>query len=63
MKIGIVGHKGRIGQILVEELQSGVHKEAEYAGGVDKGDDAEALFLASDAVIDFTSPEATVAHA
>lgn len=32
-------------------------------GGVFIGDDAETLFKSADAVIDFTAPEATVAHA
>ncbi len=31
--------------------------------GLEVGDDAEALFARSDAVIDFTTPEATAAHA
>ena len=60
MKIGILGHKGRIGQLLVQELESGAHEGAEYAGGADKDDDLEALIQNSDAVIDFTSPASSV---
>lgn len=60
MKIGIVGHKGRIGQILVQELESGVHEGAVYSGGADQGDSLEELVENSDAVIDFTSPTSSV---
>lgn len=63
MKIGIVGHKGRIGQLLVQELESGAHKGAIYGGGADQGDDKEGLFKTVDAVIDFTAPESSVENA
>ncbi len=74
MKIGIVGCKGRMGALLVKELQSGAHKNAKLAGGTalpqdikSKSEffittDAEELFKKSDAVIDFTVPEATRKH-
>lgn len=60
-KIGILGCNGRMGQTLMAlvEATDGV----ELAGGVDQGDDIEALIAASDAVIDFTRPEATLAFA
>jgi len=35
----------------------------EFAGGVDRGDDAEALFKGADVVIDFSVPESTVQNA
>ena len=63
MKIGITGYKGRIGSLLVQELESGAWAEASYAGGSESGDDPAPLFAASDAVIDFTCPTATVEHA
>ncbi len=75
MKIGIAGCKGRMGALLVEEILSGNHKGATLVGGtalpqeLRKGpesffitSDAEELFKKSDAVIDFTVPEATRKH-
>lgn len=71
MKIGIAGCKGRMGALLVRELQSGAHKGAVLAGGtalpadIKKNEDffvtssAEELFKKSDAVIDFTVPALT----
>lgn len=75
MKIGIVGCKGRVGTLLVNEIRSGNWKGATLSGGTVlpqdmKGKseffittDAEELFKKSDAVIDFTSPAATKKHA
>lgn len=63
MKIGITGANGRIGSLLVEELKSGNWIGAELAGTTTRGDDADELFKNADAVIDFTTPEATAAHA
>lgn len=75
MKIGIVGCKGRVGSLLVSEILSGQHDGAELAGGTVLPDDMlsdpeffmtmdpNELFEISDAVIDFTSPAATVEHA
>ncbi len=73
MKIGIAGYTGRVGQILVQELQSGAWAGLELAGGTapDAGiiavdyfttDDPAELFARADAVIDFTRPEATLKH-
>lgn len=76
MKIGIVGCMGRVGSILVQELQSGGHKGLSLAGGtvlpaeLKKAAkagffvtaDAEELFKKSDAVIDFSAPAATRKH-
>lgn len=72
MKIGITGCAGRMGRLLVRE--TGSHPELTLAGGTcrDAADappgvevfaDAAHLFAASDIVIDFTTPEASVAHA
>ncbi|MGH1398126.1 MAG: 4-hydroxy-tetrahydrodipicolinate reductase [Alphaproteobacteria bacterium] len=71
-KIGIVGYTGRVGQILINELQSGAWSGLELAGGA-APDASEApyfttqtpeeLFERSDAIIDFTRPEATIEHA
>lgn len=61
MKIGIAGYKGRMGQMLVRELESGAWPGLTYAGGTLSSDNPEILFDA-DAVIDFTTPEATRKH-
>jgi len=84
VKIGIVGCAGRMGRMLVSEIQNS--DKATLAGGTEPpgspfvgqdaaalagaepagvviGDDAEALFDISDAVINFTAPAATVVHA
>lgn len=76
LKIGITGCKGRIGSLLVKELQSGAWDGAELAGGTVSSSsendndnnffittNPEELFERADAVIDFTSPEATALHA
>lgn len=74
LKIGIVGCKGRVGSILVQELLTGTWPDLSLAGGTvlpqDLGpsdffitDKADDLFAKADAVIDFTSPTATRAHA
>ena len=71
MKIGITGCTGRVGQLLIQELQSGAWAERglELSFGLSRKEIAGAsypvttsaaeLFAASDAVIDFTLPEAT----
>lgn len=61
MKIAIVGYKGRMGQMLVKELESGTWPNMSYGGGTASNDDPESLFM-SDAVIDFTTPAATRKH-
>lgn len=76
MKIGIVGCTGRVGQILVNELQSEYWKKSglELAGGTSRTaidsvhgffitDDPEILFQKSDVIIDFTLPDAMRKHA
>lgn len=72
IKVGVAGYTGRVGQLLIAELQSGAWAGLELAGGCapDAGDaeyftskDPAELFERSDVVIDFTRPEATVANA
>lgn len=60
MKISIAGYKGRMGQMLVKEIE--VASGLDYAGGTEEGDDPEILFNHADAVIDFTTPGATRKH-
>ncbi len=72
MKVGIAGYTGRVGQILINELQFGDWEGLELAGGC-APDAAPAeyfttqnpteLFEQSDIVIDFTRPEGTLEHA
>lgn len=72
MKIGITGCTGRMGQLLVREilaapdltLSGGTYRDqVKPPAEVTIFDEADALFAASDAVIDFTSPDASVEHA
>ncbi|NFV81681.1 4-hydroxy-tetrahydrodipicolinate reductase [Magnetospirillum aberrantis] len=78
MKIGIVGCGGRMGQMLVKAVEAaqgavlagGTERPGSSLVGGTTGttgapvhDNAVALFAAADAVIDFTAPAATVAHA
>lgn len=69
MKTGIAGYQGRVGQLLVKELQSGAWDGLEFAGGsaleataesFPAFDNAADLFAVSDCVIDFTAPESTL---
>ncbi len=72
MKIGVVGCKGRVGGLLIEEIQN--HPDLELAGGTAlpgdipkepeffMTDDADELFKRADAVIDFTIPDASRKH-
>jgi len=73
MKIGVAGYTGRVGQLLVKELQSGAWSDLELAAGSRRlihtehfpaesftvTTDPEELMQSSDCVIDFTTPELT----
>jgi 4-hydroxy-tetrahydrodipicolinate reductase len=61
MKVGVTGYKGRMGQLLVKEIEAS--PDMVFAGGIDMGDDAEPLFNNADVVIDFSVPDATITHA
>ena len=75
MKIGIVGCKGRVGSLLVQELLSGKYDGLTLGGGTALPgditgkeeffvtDSAEELFKKVGGVIDFTTPDATRKHA
>lgn len=73
MKIGIAGHTGRVGQLLVRELQSGEWQGLELSGGYSRHNKAtgefpvyselDRLFTSADCVIDFTTPEGAAASA
>ena len=52
-RIGIIGSAGRMGQALVAAItEAGLVN----AGGIDKGDEPAALAIASDVLVDFSSP-------
>jgi 4-hydroxy-tetrahydrodipicolinate reductase len=73
MKIGIAGYTGRVGQLLMRELQSGVWKDLDLAAGSSRSahpehtycedfqvfTSPEELMQSSDCVIDFTTPDST----
>ncbi|NQZ14592.1 MAG: 4-hydroxy-tetrahydrodipicolinate reductase [Alphaproteobacteria bacterium] len=61
MNIGITGYKGRVGQLLVQNVEAS--ETLTFIGGIEKGDDPKELFEKADAVIDFTHPDATTEHA
>ena len=74
MKIGIAGYKGRVGQLILNELQSEQWQGMSVAGGSARTipqtnpgflvtQDPKALFEVSDCVIDFTLPESTLENA
>lgn len=66
MRIAIAGQNGRMGRMLVDELESGQWSGLSFAGGTTSTDDPEKLFGHNDhrvdAVIDFTTPAATRKH-
>ncbi|KAA2213895.1 4-hydroxy-tetrahydrodipicolinate reductase [Teichococcus oryzae] len=60
LQIGIAGITGRMGQLLSEEVAAA---GAVVAGGIGRSGDAEALFSASEVVIDFTNALTAERHA
>jgi 4-hydroxy-tetrahydrodipicolinate reductase len=58
-RIGIIGSDGRMGQAITAILESSGH---DFAGGVDRGGDVAALADASDALVDFSSPQALASN-
>ncbi len=54
-RIGIIGSEGRMGQALQQAIADAGH---DYAGGVDKGEQAFALASRSEVLVDFSAPEA-----
>jgi len=61
MRIGIAGHRGRMGQMLVNHLRDGSWGDMHFHVGTERAEDPEKLFQ-SDMVIDFTNPDATRTH-
>ncbi|GAA4044294.1 4-hydroxy-tetrahydrodipicolinate reductase [Parerythrobacter jejuensis] len=58
-RIGIIGSAGRMGQAIATALAD---REHDLAGGVDAGGDAASLADRSDALVDFSSPQALEAN-
>jgi 4-hydroxy-tetrahydrodipicolinate reductase len=58
-RIGIIGSAGRMGQALAQAIAEAGHQPS---GGVDRGDDAAALAAVSDALVDFSAPDALEAN-
>lgn len=58
-RIGIIGSAGRMGAALVEAVGAAGHR---VAGGVDRGGDVVALAAESDALVDFSAPDALEAN-
>ncbi len=54
-RIGIVGSSGRMGHAIADAIRE---LGEEHAGGADRGDDIAALAAKSDALVDFSSPDA-----
>jgi 4-hydroxy-tetrahydrodipicolinate reductase len=60
LSIGIAGIAGRMGRLLVEEVEAA---GASLAGGLRRGEDPRPLFEASEVVIDFTHAHSAARHA
>lgn len=61
LAVGIAGIGGRMGQAIAAIIQDSPALTLGF--GSSRGDDPALLFAKSDVVIDFTTPEATLAHA
>jgi len=60
LKVAITGASGRMGRMLIEAVQ--VAGDATLHATLDKGDDVRTALAGADVLIDFTRPEATLAH-
>lgn len=58
-RIGIIGSEGAMGRALAQVIAESGH---EVSGGIDKGEDPAALADASDALVDFSAPQALEAN-
>lgn len=58
MKIGIAGYKGRMGQMIISELDGGRWPGITFHVGTGRTDPIENL-LSADCIIDFSSPDCT----
>lgn len=60
IKVAVMGASGRMGKMLIEAVEAA--DDCSLHGTLDKGDDVRAGLAGADVMIDFTRPEATLAH-
>lgn len=60
LKVAITGASGRMGKMLIEAVQAA--EDCTLHATLDKGDDVRTGLAGADVLIDFTRPEATLAH-
>jgi 4-hydroxy-tetrahydrodipicolinate reductase len=60
MKVAVMGASGRMGKMLIEAVEAA--EDSTLHVTLDKGDDVRAGLAGADVMIDFTRPEATLAH-
>lgn len=60
IKVAITGSSGRMGKMLIEAVEA--TEDCQLHVTLDKGDDVRAGLAGADVLIDFTRPEATLAH-
>jgi len=60
MKVAITGASGRMGKMLIEAVEAA--EDCTLHVTLNKGDDVRAGLAGADVLIDFTRPEATLAH-
>lgn len=60
MKVAVMGASGRMGKMLIEAVEAADDFTLHVT--LDKGDDVRAGLAGADVMIDFTRPEATLAH-
>ena len=58
-RIGIIGSEGRMGKAIAVAIEDA---GCTLAGGVGRGGDVAALAAASEVLLDFSSPDATLAN-
>ena len=60
LKVAVMGASGRMGKMLIEAVQAA--DDCVLHVSLDRGDDVRAGLAGADVMIDFTRPEATLAH-
>ncbi len=60
LKVAVTGASGRMGKMLIEAITAA--EDCQLHATLDKGDDVRAGLAGADVLIDFTRPEATLAH-
>ncbi len=60
LKVAVAGASGRMGKMLIEAVTAA--EDCQLHATLDKGDDVRAGLAGADVLIDFTRPEATLAH-